>query len=230
MKIDVGKLNERFAGRRVKILTLKRSGRNDVFKQGICKSITIPFENEIGIVFEKGGSSTIRPEKIAVDSVTGSIHFGGIGPVRHRLEIDLSIADAHAYRLELEAQAKERTDLIALQLSQVIPESLVAFATDWRLIPADGSNQRQGWALPEFIEMWIESTRLGKESFVSVYAGMFKKYGFVDLEDAKKKLRSLIRAWKSALHIRLYEHEHEGQIVELRLCIKVKGIQSNKKS
>ncbi len=211
MKIDFSKLREQFIGKRIRVTS------PTMMSVGICTDIDQLAEDRIEIFLDRKRFGNFCPTYITSQSIS----CRGV-----KAEIDLSIADAHAYRLELEAQAKERTDLIALQLSQVIPESLRAFAEDWRFISPNVKDPTVGWALPAFIEKWIESTLLGKESFVSVYPSDREKYGFADFEDAKKKLRPLIRAWKSALHIRLYEHEHEGQIVELRLCIKVKGIKS----
>lgn len=141
----------------------------------------------------------------------------------------MNIAEEYARKRAAEAALKKQWEEVAMHLAKRIPASCRTFCEALNWIRFDDPELHQYWRLPISLEEWI--VRMEKYGFgltMKVRNGELEDTGFVDGEDALKKLRNLRRAWKDHIRISFQCDKHNGKIDVINMTLYVRGIEKKK--
>ncbi|OGL98666.1 hypothetical protein A2318_02130 [Candidatus Uhrbacteria bacterium RIFOXYB2_FULL_45_11] len=138
----------------------------------------------------------------------------------------MNIPEELAHRRAAEAAIKKRWEEVAMDLASRIPKSCREYATCLNWIRSDDPEFHRSWRLPISLYEWID--RMERMEFgltMKIRDGDLEETGFVDAEDALKKLRSLQRAWKDHIRITFQCDRNRGKIDVINMTFYVRGIE-----
>ncbi|MCX6714953.1 MAG: hypothetical protein NTX72_04000 [Candidatus Uhrbacteria bacterium] len=107
----------------------------------------------------------------------------------------MNIPEEVARKRAAEAALKKQWEDVAMQLALLIPKSCRPCAEHLNWIRSDDPEFHQYWRLPISLAEWVgRMEKFGFGLTMKFRNGDLEDTGFVDAEDALKKLRSLQRA------------------------------------